>query len=109
MDLRSIKEAKSARQGMWEVKRKSSHGGCCRVSHLGTRKGAAAEHRRRAGIWAGAGKTEAELSFRGDESEVPLGPPCEDGGLDLGYLNLESESERGREDEKGVEGGRSQG
>lgn len=33
-------------------------------------------------------KADAELSFRDDDSEEPIEPPCEDDRLDLGYLSL---------------------
>ena len=52
----------------------------------------------------GAMQGEAEFSFRGDESEVPVWAPCEDGRLDLGCLKRERqgagrwwERDRGRE------------
>ena len=97
MDLRNIKEAKSARQGIWEVKVKEGPWRMALRFPLGQPgRGRQQSTGDAVGSGPGARKREAELSFRDDESEVPLGPPCEDGGLDLGYLNLERERERER-------------
>lgn len=48
--------------------------------------------RKSAGSGVEVRKGDAEFSFRNDESEVPIGPPCEYSRLDSRYYSLKRKS-----------------
>lgn len=70
--------------GMWEGKKREKSWRTAPHSSLGQPESA--------GSGVGVRKGDAEFSFRNDESEVPIGPPCEYGRLDSGYYSLKRKS-----------------